>query len=340
MIDPAVNRFQGQSGRIQLNLQKSLRMPLDEVRLVFVERVGPGGSVILRFGGRRLSATTSFPLRAGETYEVRSEVEGRQVLLRVLAQVPRSVAATEVAESLGMQPGLLSEAVVRAFLRSGLALEKAKLNVSVRKVAAARNGKVRESEFARLDALAARKGLDLTEGELLALLGGWTSNEDEGEPGERREKKQLTRMPTEQDVRRSFGAGPSASHALHYFNHIVGDGDHWIIVPLRVAESGLSASLRIRIPRGGALGVGPADAFREAALIVEVRNSRWVFSLRPKHGGIQAAFVSGPEGGEDALQRSGLGIAVETESVRRDGGHDGFSWAEGADIMKSVDSSV
>ncbi len=358
MVDPAAGtRFTGQSAQIHPQSQNSLRSLTRGVALrVFVEEVGAGGSVVLRLGGRRVPATTPFPLRKGEWYVVRPQKVAGRLSLRLESQVSRAVMSAEIARSAGMPDDAISEAVVRAFLRTGLPLLPDRLQRVYRRVLSASKGQRRDAkEVARLEALAERKGLFFDD-DLWELIGSFSGrgesdcrddagaqarsrakNDESGRPGE----------PNESSVRAAFRLSAEADHPIQLFNHVVGEGDHWVIVPIEAPGTDLQASLRIRISRGYALGTDRSlPAVREAILVVTSGDSRWLFGLQPSGTGLRVVLLSQPDergeipGHDDLAARLGdLGIRFDqtTLSPRSD---DGFSQSDGLDIMTSVDSSA
>ncbi len=358
MVDPAAGtRFTGQSAQIHPQSQNSLNSLARGVPLrVFVEEVGAGGSVVLRLGGRRVLATTQFPLRKGEWYIVRPQKIAGRLSLRLESQVSRAVMSPEIARSAGMPDNAISEAIVRAFLRTGLPLLPDHLQRVYRRVLSASKGQRRDAkELARLEALAERKGLFFDDDlwELIGSLGGRGQSDGGGDTGadaRSREKGDgfgRSGEPNESDVRAAFRLSAEADHPIQLFNHVVGEGDHWVIIPIEVPGTDLQASLRIRIPRGYALGTDRSlPSVREAVLVVTNGGSRWLFGLRPTGTGLRVVHLSQSEAkgeisglGELAARLSDLGIRFD-EATLLPWSDDGFSQSDGLDIMTSVDSSV
>ncbi len=358
MVDPAAStRFTGQSAQIHPQSQNSLRSLTRGVALrVFVEEVGAGGSVVLRLGGRRVPATTPFPLRKGEWYVVRPQKVAGRLSLRLESQVSRAVMSAEIARSAGMPDDAVSEAIVRAFLRTGLPLLPDRLQRVYRRVLSASKGRHRDAkELARLEALAERKGLFFDDDlwELIGSFSGRGRSDGRGDAGAharsmaQSDESGRSGEPNESDVRAAFRLSAEADHPIQLFNHVVGEGDHWVIVPIEAPGTDVQASLRIRIPRGYALGTDRSlPAVREAVLVVTSGGSRWLFGLQPTGTGLRVVFLSQPDakgripGLDDLSTRLGdLGIRFDqnTLSPRSD---DGFSQTDGLDIMTSVDSSV
>ena len=356
MVDPAAGTgFTGQSAQIHVKSQATLRSLTPGIAVsVLVEDVAAGGSVVLRLGGRRLLATTPFPLRKGDWYVVRPAEAAGKLSLRLESQVSRSVMAAEVARSVGLPDNAVSEAVIRAFFRTGLPLIPQRLQRAYRRalVAARRSG--RDSrEFARLEALSERKGL-LFEDDPWETIGGARGSSGSGrdshpDPHSHGEANVpgRERPPDESQVRACFRLSAEADHPIQLFNHVVGEGDHWIVVPISAPGTDMEASLRMRIPRGYALARDRGQpAVREATLVITRGESRWLFGLQPTSAGLRVVLLSHPDAearpldlGDlaDRLGESGITLNRDSLSVAWD---DGFSQTDGADIMTSVDSSA
>ncbi|MEE8441661.1 MAG: hypothetical protein V3S41_08075 [Spirochaetia bacterium] len=358
MVDPAAAvRFMGQSAQIHLKSQDNLRALSEGGSLrVFVEKVGAGGSVVLRIEGRRILATTQFPLRKGQWYVMRPQQVAGRLSLRLESKVSRLVMPAEIVRSAGMSDDAISEAVVRAFIRSGLPLLPARLQRAYRKVLSVSRGRHREvKELARLEALAEGKGL-VFEDDLWDVIGSYGSRGQQDGGGDsgahaRRGAKGVgggrSVEPKESDVRGSFRLSAEADHPIHLFNHVVGEGDHWIVVPIDAPGADLQASLRIRIPRGYALGTDRSlPAVREAVLVATCEGSRWVFGLQPTGSGLRAVLLSQSDGRANVSGLSDLAVRLGNLGIRFDHDRiavqldDGFSQNDAPDIMTSVDSSI
>jgi hypothetical protein len=277
----------------------------------------------LRVGASLFSARTSMGLRSGEWYIMRPVKTGAELQLRVESHLPRPVGNAEVARGAGLPPGPLGEAVVRAFIRSGLGLDPARLQQVMRRVLSDEKDPLRSPERARTHAIALEKGLR-ADGEFMdAILGTLDGHTGAGGSGNRHNWKdgpgaeqaeESERL--ERAVRDAFSFSDSADHPLQLFNHIVGVGDHWIVVPVNVHGAPITATLRICVPRAFALGTDPASPpVREATLAVEAGAQRWLFGLVPDGDGFRARILAADDS-------------------------DGFSLGWGEDIMSSVDSSA
>jgi hypothetical protein len=353
MIDAADSAWtSGPSSRIQINSASRSLFRSGQVR-VFVENVAAGGTVILRVGSERIQAKTTLPLRAGEWYVVRPERGGAQLSLRVESHLPRQVVAAEIGRSAGLPENSLGAAVVEAFIRSGLALKAASMQRAYRAVERyVRISGREEREAARLAALLDGKGLPLSE-EFVGLLGGAFGQQERESRHGRDQRHEASesgsdkrqRAPSAGEVRSAFSLAEDANSPLQLFNHVVGAGDHWVIVPLAGTDA-LRASLRLRLPRGAALGNAPHLEFREASLVVERGDERWVFGVTPAGQGMRAVLLSGPGPrrgkGEDwsLLERRLLELGVRWEAGTADESPDGFSTVGAPAIIASVDSSA
>ena len=356
MVDPAAStRFTGQSTQIHPRSQSNLRSLSPGVAVrVFVEDIGAGGSVVLRLGGRRVLATTLFPLRKGEWYVVRPQQAAGRLSLQLESQVSRAVMSAEIARSAGMPNDAISDAVVRAFLRTGLPLFPDRLHRAYRRVFSASKGQRDAKELARLEALAERKGLFFDDlWDVTGSFGGHSRSDGSGDPGAHGRPQagggehERSGEPDESDVRASFRLSTEADHPIQLFNHVVGEGDHWVVIPINAPGGDLRASLRIRIPRGYALGSDRSlPAVREAVLVVTRDESRWLFGLQPTGSGLRVVLLSQPEGttkipglGELAGRLDDLGISFDQDTLTAVA-DDGFSQTDAPDILTSVDSSA
>jgi hypothetical protein len=173
---------------------------------------------------------------------------------------------------------------------------------------------------------------------------------------------------TAAEVRGSFRLSAQADHPIHLFNHVVGEGDHWVVVPINAPGCDLEASLRIRIPRGYALGNDRSlPAVREAVLLVLCGETRWLFGLQPTGSGLRVVLLSrqGVEGskrepgdladgldylanglgnfanglGDLANRLRGAGMTFDLDPLSASS-DDGFSQTDGPDIITSVDGSA
>lgn len=372
MVDPAAStRFTGQSTQLHLRSENHLSsFPRGVAVRVFVEEIGTGGSVVLRLKGKRVPATTAFPLRKGAWYVVRRQQAADRISLRIESKVSRTVMPAEIARSAGLPSDAISEAVVRAFIRTGLPLLPERLQHACKRVIAAFRGKhQRAGELARFEALSQRKGLFF--GDDVADVVGWFGGHGPSDGGDSRDTRAASKGDgrksgtpgnlTAAEVRRSFRLSAQADHPIHLFNHVVGEGDHWVVVPINAPGCDLEASLRIRIPRGYALGNDRSlPAVREAVLLVLCGETRWLFGLQPTGSGLRVVLLSRqgvegskPEPGDLAdslgdfanglddlanrLRDAGMTFDLDPLSASSD---DGFSQTDGPDIITSVDGSA
>lgn len=307
---------------------------------------------MLRAGNSTVRATTLYPLRQGEWYVVRPEMSRGRVSLRVEGQVARDLVASEIIRHVGLPESDLAGNLVRAFVRAGLPLEAGRLQRVYRQLTGSGRDKTGDTrEIARLAALAERKGLGAVEGLLEAVLGAQGRPEDfsrrDRGGGKGRDSEPARRGAD--GVRAAFALGEKAETPLQLFNHMTGEGDHWIIVPISLAGGEVRASLRIRVPRSYALGSDPAaPAYREAVVVAENAGRRWVFGLQPSSEGTKVILLSEEGAPWDA---AAVGIDELAERLKRAGANfhhaviskdsnDGFSSADAPAIMASVDSNA
>jgi hypothetical protein len=324
---------------------------------VFVVSTGAGGSVVLRVNGREVTARSSVPLRANQWYFVRIERAGGNLTLRLDSQAPRGLVMAELAREAGLPPGVLAEAVVRAFVRSELPLVPTRLSSAYRRLAKLAKGSGRSArELARIDAIAQRKGLVLSD-ETVAEIAGYAGGQDlsHSQAGEREGGSGAGHQDPvealERAVRSSIRLSETADHPIQLFNHVVGEGDHWVIVPIDTPGVNLRSTLRLLIARAFATGHDrQTGAVRDAVLSVERsegnEEGQWLFRLKPAQGGLKVEFVSGPAhpGIQAEVDRLARHLEPSGIHLRTQGGGereaDGFSQRFGGDIMKSVDSSA
>lgn len=355
MVDPAAGtRLTGQSVPLHLTSQSSLRLfpPGGSVR-VFVDAIAADGSVTLRVGAHRIAATTAFPLRPGAWYTVHPRSQDGRIELRLDAHLSRARTTAEIVRSSGLPADAVSDAVVRAFLRSGLPLQTSRLRkVYARVRSLSKEHRRSVEETARITSLAERKGLDL-DGEALggicSVAGRHPGDYHGGSRGRGqsggRDRGPMTPGKCEKMVRESFRLSSEAEHPLQLFNHIVGEGDHWVIVPIVTADSTLAATLRIRIPRAYALGTDRSGgSVREAVLVVTSGVQRLQFGIQPSGDGWRLSVPQGGFPGNerefDALRGHLAALGVEIGRPRESDAEDGFSHGAGSDIIMSVDSSI
>ena len=350
MIDPSAHSgASGQSRQVQLQSQQSSSaFRIGKLTRVFAEHTAAGGSVVLRVGTVRVQATTLFPMRQGEWYVVRPEYVRGQMTLRVEQHLPRLMVPSEIARQTGLPQSDAALNLVRAFVRTGLPLESARLQQVYRRVFGSRREDDGDSrERARLAAILERKGIPADAALIGGILGdaALTGDREQG-----RDRKEHRDPPEERDVREAvhnaFRLDDEARSPLQLFNHLVGAGDHWVVIPIGM-KGGRVATLRIRVPREHALGISTKSyPYSEALLITEWEGERVVFAIVPSEKGVNVTLL----GEESKAPPSGL-LAELRESMERIGGtlrtaeiaresHDGFSTADAPGIIASVDSSA
>ncbi len=351
MIDPSANSLSsGQSGRIQLQSQRqsSLFRAGIEVR-VYVERAAAGGTVVLRAGNTLVRATTLFPLRQGEWYVVRPEFSRGRLSLRVERHVPRPVVASDIAREVGIPQDKTALNLVRAFVRTGLPLEPERIQRVYRRLSGMQRHRGEDTrEKTRLAAILERKGLWVDGAMVEAVLGSGGESQD---GKRRREEKDDSRREEKPSIRKlvrdAFALSEEAESPLQLFNHMIGEGDHWVVIPIRSGDDGVEASLRIRVPRGFALGQNDGQAaYREALLVTERDGETYVFALHPSTVGVRVTLLEGDGKAVGAAMDADLaehlaaiGATFHHAPISNDSS-DGFSSEEVAGIIASVDSTA
>lgn len=271
------------------------------------------------------------------------------VLSPVRATNPGSSPSPSAAEAASGRPlpdG--SDVLVRAFLRSGLPIDPARLAVARR--VALRPGNVESSRVARVVALLEEKGLldsSLVADRVVRLF----TPEDSGEKsdtGRQNDQKTLDGSDepgdsgaaelVREDVEHSFQGTQQAGDPLQLFNHRRGRGSHWILVPIESAAlPGLDAVL--------AVDLAGDQAFGTAYLHVGFGNWTSIFRLKESSTGPVVSVLShdgigtGDPSQELAEILSRVGATLDGDASSH-GPHDGFSDGNDPAIIRPVDRSV
>lgn len=334
-----------------------------------------GDALFVRIGTRLLQARVQGDVRPGGVYRAEVLSTGRTLVLRTLERPAERLDLPALVRAHSLPPGADSEAVVRAFIRSGLPLQAERLALALRRVRSSQRLSV--AERARLAAVLEDKGLlDAQEAWSRAIVGsgGGMADEERGGPGRhdtpggKRDgdggeqdggdaaagESDEASAPEEQvgsgEVREAFRAGSEAGDVLQLVNHRSGRDGAWILVPIEFSgDVDLSASVRMRLRHPSAAHAsGEQPRFLEAVLDVRSEGRRWTFAIHPAGESLRVNLLAAPEnasGGSDGeppwnelsdrLQR--IGIDFDTALMSKDS-NDGFSTEESPDIIQSIDS--
>lgn len=301
---------------------------------------------LLRVGGNRIEARSALSLVQGQRLTVVASRTSGSVFLRIIGETS-GPETSAIRAQLGLPDDDVSAAVLRAAVRSGLGLRSDRVWAIYRLVDRLKRSGKSTTELSRFAGLMEAKGMDL-DAELASLISGRTDSEA-GAGGQGRQdsggKEPTARAELVDMVRHAFRTAPAATHPLQLFNHLIGQGDHWLIVPLSAAigTEMVSGSIRILVPRGRAIA-GSGETFRYAVVALRDGEQERLFCLSPigEQGRASRKESAAPTGGVEARLRNrmkelGYRMTVIDES---DDIFDGFSWdVEGA-IMKSVNSSA
>lgn len=302
------------------------------VRLVVEGR--RGDALLVRIGTRVLTARVQGDVRPGGVYRAEVVSTGRTLVLRTLERPAERLDAGALARSHGLPSGHDSEAVIRAFVRSGLPLQAERLALALRRVRS--STRLTVAERARLAAVLEDKGLlDANAAWERAVVGAGGGSSD-GERGGADERDRGAGEHNDPDRRGSddrhdsdasdpaqdapgdspqqpaigaaeveaaFRAGPEADDLLQLVNHRAGRDDTWVLVPIEFGSGvDLSASVRMRLrhPSGGTGGAaaGGQPRFLEAVLDVRSAGGRWTFAIHPAGGSLRVNVLATPGASE------------------------------------------
>ncbi len=245
-----------------------------------------------------------------------------------------------------------AEAVVRAFVRSGLPLQSERLALAWLRVRSATRLSI--PERARMAAILEDKGL-LDSSALwqraMAALSGDGGSRDRRKRDDRPPERHLS-----DEIRKAFEGRDEADDPLQIVNHSAGRDDHWVVVPLELdGTPGFSAVVKMRFPRhpiGGGVGGGAVcGTFTDALLDIRDGQRRWTFGLVPSGEELRVVLLGVPSQTAGATEEldavlaplrdrlSALGASFSVRLVSQEA-NDGFSFADAPDIMRAVDSSA
>jgi len=339
---------------------------------VFVE--GRRGSELsVRAGGLRFRARIAGDVAPGRWYRVEVVSTGRTTVLRTLERPPAPVDFGSLTRAHGLPRGD-AEAVVRAFVHSGLPLQSDRLALAWRRVSASE--RLSLAERARLAAVLEDKGLldsvTVWERAVQSVSGGTQGShgetrgdvpdEERGDEGRDDQDDRDGAGDDEtdpvstssddvgiaaSDIRAAFSATHDPSDALQLLNHSRGRLGNWVVIPLEFGGAkDFSAALKMRLPPGEATG---RRSFVEAVLDIRAGADRWTFGLIPGEVGVRVVGLAVPEsrrndssGAQTLLEPlrerlSGLGIDFHTR-IMSNASNDGFSTDDETAILRTVDS--
>mgnify|MGYP006290489769 CR=1 FL=1 len=290
----------------------------------------------MRIGTRVLTARVQGDVRPGGVYRAEVVSTGRTLVLRTLERPAERLDAGALARSHGLPSGHDSEAVIRAFVRSGLPLQAERLALALRRVRS--SPRLTVAERARLAAVLEDKGLldaNAAWDRAVVGAGGGSSDDERGGADERGrgagEHNDPDRRGSDDrhdsdasdpaqdapgespqqpaigaaEVEGAFRAGPEADDLLQLVNHRAGRDDTWVLVPIEFGSGvDLSASVRMRLrhPSGSAATGGAASGgqprFLEAVLDVRSAGGRWTFAIHPAGGSLRVNVLATPGASE------------------------------------------
>ncbi len=294
--------------------------------------------MLVRIGTRVLHARVQGDVRPGGTYRAEVVSTGRTLVLRTLERPAERLDATALARAHSLPPGSDSEAVVRAFVRSGLPLQAERLALALRRVRSTLRLSV--AERARLAAVLEDKGLldarEAWDRSIVGAGGGTDDGRREEESGGRDRRSSGDRrrgtsddevdrgkpidqagLPTEAnehpeggvEVSEAFRPGDHADDVLQLVNHRSGREDAWILVPIEFAEGAdLHASVRMRLRHPSEPGAADEPArFLEAVLDVRSGGQRWTFGIRPIGESLRVNALAAPQRAGESSPSGGGG---------------------------------
>ncbi|MFP4206165.1 MAG: hypothetical protein ACLFRR_08580 [Spirochaetaceae bacterium] len=333
---------------------------------------------LLGIRGRVVSAHAERTLNAGSAFFARVRAEGSTVYLEPYRQTGGGEAALRFLKTEGLPRDDLSLMILRAFTRSGLALDPERMR-SV--YAFFRHRGDASPRTVRAYLLMQEKGLLPSEEGfdrfIEALAGGGGEHPGGRRHGERRggeRHKGGDGRPAADVVREAVERREEEpGHLVHAFNHLRDTGGHWVVVPFgfQVDDTAYRGSIRMRF-------TGERPTFERAAVSLEAEEEgagAWQFELVPArsdgsvdggagtaHGGSPGAApvggattgVSGrgrlrvfyprgtapPQSLLGQLQSRLAPLGLGSVEVRSGEGFDGFSTEDAQDILKSIDTEA
>jgi hypothetical protein len=314
---------------------------------------------LLGIGGRVMSAYSERALAVGMRFQAQVRIRAGTLFLDPQGNASSGDAALRFIASEGLPRDAVSLTIVRALLRSGMALDPARIrnlytffknreNVSQRSVRAYLLMQEKGLEPSQrgldrfLDALDGFSGRHGGEGH----AGGREAGDEQAGTGrdgsqKRRRRQSEPKEPEEAIKAVAHRREDDATDLLHAFNHLRDDGGHWIVVPFSLEddEDSYRGSMRIRF-------AGRSPSFERAIVSMQRgEGDAWELELVGRGEGRRARLLypgDAPpaenviKGLERALSRLGVGeLDVEPEASS-----DGFSTDDGLDILKGIDTEA
>ncbi len=336
----------------------------DRISLYVERRVGQ--VLVIRVGSQLIRARLNGDVHPGNWYRATVVRPGPTLILRTTDSHPVPLDSAALARSHGLPAG--AEAVIRAFVRSGLPLHGERLALAWRRVRTSSH--LTTAERARIAAVLEEKGLldsPPAFDRAIEAAGGAheerqrhrpsdrnvSAQESEREPAETAET--VEDAPLADSVRLAFEHANENTDLLQLINHRAGREANWIIVPLEFAdEPHFSASVKLRMPLATRDLPNTDRGFVEAILDIRDEDRRWTFGIRPVEaagGSIRVTLLAAPSqvgGNEDELRAlfsplrerlKALETLFDLRPMSKDS-NDGFSHDEGESIIRRVESSA
>jgi hypothetical protein len=353
-------RIEGAPDNAPSPKHSSSTLRVGKIYRFLVESSARGRGVLRLSNGAVIKARLDGHFVSGKWYQATAVRRAGHVVLQQANALTGS--PVQAASKLGLPQDKVSEAIIRAFIREQLTLDPRALKTAYRRVS--RGPAERREERARLTAILHRKGLleseDLWE-RLIGVIDADGSDHhhrrDERGTEERGHRSGTTVRERKKQLRDSVAASVVTTDVpndlLQLFNHVAGDQDHWMMIPLRASQSeSQHATLRLHVP-GHMLDSSPRKEidFDFAILDVKEGENEWTFALRRLEQGEQRLEVSllrekgrSPtererSAFEAALKRIGVSFSPETGS-NESTPSDGFSQGASGDILPNADIEV
>ena len=313
---------------------------------------------MLGIGGRVIAATSERNLSPGMTFQAQVRIEGGTVLLQPYEHLGAQEGALRFLGAEGLPRDELSVTILRALLRSGMPLDPGQIRNAH---AFFKNRESISPRMVRAYLLMQQKGLSPSEDGLDRFIdaldgyggrrdgagdggahGGAHDDADRRRGGQKKGESQPTK--SEETVREIVERREEeADDLIHAFNHLRGEGGHWIVVPFSV-DTGDGQSYR------GSIRVhfsGDRPTFDRASVSAEGERGRWEFELvrggGESGGGTRVFYPAGEAPPADLLadltERVGT-LGFGSVDAEPGGDFDGFSTGGSTDILRGIDTEA